>query len=293
MACGAKMKDPRAKAAVIPGVHRRFLLAALGALMFVCASSCSKPEGSPPPTTSVPVAPKHGPLAPEAKEATEPGPPESERPAPDVFERGRALEFEMGSALLNTVPQKFTRPELERKRLTATGVSELKNLWLAVDHHAPRQARSSQFTILELLNEDIELSPGSHYLVAFEWADGVVQRLQLAAFFVDVAPTTLPLSPGCLLATPKLTKNGADAASPLRLLAIPLVAAIDEVEYSASTPSFKTRGIAPVGTEMSLKDFPAGDINLSVRCLAGGEEVGKDDQVVTLNPEAVLPEDQN
>ncbi len=288
MACGAEMKEPSARAVTFSRARRRALALVLAGGELTGLSACAGSVGPDSPSTPSAAAP----AAPTA-EKDKPVRREKEAqpvPVPDLFDRGARVDFVLGADLLLAVPQKFSRTDLANRKLRLAPTAAASNLWLAVDHHAPRRARSSSFTIAELINEDVELAPGSHYLVAFEWGAEGHQRFQLAAFFVDVEPTTLPLSPGCLLATPLLTKNGPDAERPLEFLAIPLVASIDRVEYYAEIGDLRSTGAAPVGVKMSWKGLPGGDVTVAADCFSGEEKVGADYQVITLNPEAFVPE---
>lgn len=213
-----------------------------------------------------------------------------EAPAPDLFKRGRLVEFELGTELLPAVPEKFSRAGLKSQKIKFSTGDPKDDLWLAVDHHAPRRARGPNFVIADLLNEDVELSPGSHWLTAFEWGTADRGRLQLNAFFVEVGPASLPRTPGCLLVTPELTKNGSEAAKELRFLAIPLALGLDRMEYRAEADGLKSRGEAPPGTEIILEKPPSGDVVLSVRCFSGSEQVASDEQTVTVNSDAPDPE---
>lgn len=216
--------------------------------------------------------------------------PPTETPPPDLFRRGRRVKFEAGSTLVQTVPVRFSRAALQSQKLHLPSFSEGRAPWLAVDHHAPRRARSAYFTLSELVNEDVELSPGSHFLTAFHFGPGEIEPLQLAAFSLDVGSASAPGTPGCVLFTPELTKNGKQAAKEIRFLAIPLAAGLDKLQYRADAPGFHSQGDAPPGTEMILENPPSGDIELSVRCLSSGEELARDEQIVTVNPEALEKE---
>lgn len=290
MACGAEMKEPRARIVAFSKCLRRVATAALWGLTLAGLFACSKRDGAVRSTTAQSTATDDSPAAgaeprrvPKTEIATQ-------LPAPDLFERGAQHDFELSTQLLRAIPPQFSRADIEAKTLFLSNFSPSSSLWLAVDQHSPRRARKAQFTVAELLNEDVELAPGSHYLMAFEWGGEEPQRLQLAAFFVDVEPTSLPLSPGCVLATPKLTKNGSEAKEPLRFLAVPLVANIDRVEYRAQVGELRSRGEAPAGTEMLLKNLPAGDVTLEAECYGGSEKLGSDEQIVTVNPDALDPE---
>ncbi len=268
----------------------RRVLVTISVLTSLSLFACKKEEGldkaETPPTVAVSQAP-----APQAVAQKKPDPKvEPEVPPPDLFERGPAVSFELGAELIKAPPQKFSRSDLAKKKLLVANYRPGRKLWLAVDHHAPRLAKQGQFTVSDLINEDVELAPGSHYLVAFEWDGEGPQPLQLAAFFVDVEPVSLPRTPGCIIVTPHLTRNGALAEQPLRLLAVPLMKGIDQVEYRARGAGLNSAGRESVGTEILLPNPPAGDIELSARCFSGSELLAEDEQIVTSNPEALDPE---
>lgn len=223
-------------------------------------------------------------------------------PAPDLFKRGQRFTFEMSSHLVPGVPERFSRSALRTQKLHLASFSERSAPWLAVDHHAPRRALSAYFTLSELVNEDVELAPGSHFLTVFELGTGGVEvgersvtassvsRVAVIHFSVDVDAATPSESPGCLLFTPELTKNGKQASKEVRFFAVPLASGIDKVEYRAVSGRFESSGEAPPGIEMILESPPAGDVELGARCFSAGEELGLDEQTVTINPEAVEKE---
>lgn len=279
--------------------------------LLACEKRDESPGASPPPKSDVPAKqarPRAERIPQEEKQVTE-------WAAPDLFKRGRHLTFERGSSLVSAVPERFSRSALGTQKLHLASLSETRALWLAIDHHAPRRALSPYFTLSEFVNEDVELAPGSHFLTAFELnaaevspgdpnasdvdstklaashpSNDHVSRFQIAGFSVDVGAASLADSPGCLLFTPQLTKNGKEATKEIRFLAIPLAPALDKVEYSAVSDGLKARGEALPGIEMILENPPAGDVELVARCFSAGEEIGRDEQTVTVNPEALEKE---
>lgn len=290
MARGVLIESPSVSQGASLRGYSRFLLVALFSLASFQLSACTKSgeetASVAPRRSSVRSAHRKPLVSPEGGSQ---GKPQSV-PPPDLFERDRRVQFELSSELIRSLPEKFSRSALESQKIHHAPASENTELWLAIDHHAPRRARGSHFVISDLVNEDLELSPGSHFLTAFEWGEAEKGRLQLSAFFVDVGPESLPRSPGCLLATPLLTKNGTEASGEIRFLSVPLSPDLDRVEYRAEAEGLISRGDAPPGTEVVLRRPPAGDVGLSIRCFSGGEQVASDDQTVTLNPEARGPE---
>lgn len=287
-------------------------MTALCILTWLPLSACERRDESP--GASPPPAPTHSSEArPRPATRAKRVPKETrvkETPVPDLFKRGQRVVFETGSSLIQAVPARFSRSALGTQKLHLASFSESRASWLAVDHEAPRRAKSAYFTLSELLNEDVELSPGAHFLTAFEFSSdevsagasevdasragessvGAVGRLFVAGFSVDVDAASLSENPGCLLFTPELTKNGKRAAQEIRFLAVPLVSGLDKVEYSAVSGTFKSRGEAAPGVEMILEGPPAGDVELSARCFSAGDVVGSDEQTVTVNPEALEKE---
>lgn len=290
MARGAPMKNPTASQGAFLWRYRRFLVAVLSTLTSFQLSACK--NGHRAASAEAPTEPIRG-SGKQREASPQPTAPADVRkaqqaPAPDLFKRGDEVQFELGSELVHAIPEKFTRAALKSQKITLSSVDT--DVWLAVDHHAPRRARGPSVVIADLLNEDVELAPGSHWLTAFEWGTAKHARLQLSAFFVEAGPASLPRTPGCLLVTPELTMNGSEAAKELRFLAVPLALGLDRMEYRAEGEGLRSRGEAPPGTEIILESPPAGDVELSVRCFSGSEQVASDEQMVTINPEAPAPE---
>lgn len=285
MACGVQMKNPSVSQGTSSLGHRRFVVAALSSLTSFYLSACEKSGPS-----AVPEAPRQ-PAQTGGEEKPVPARPlparhEAQGPPQDLFLRGRSVKFESSSDLLKAWPEKFSRSALESQKIHHSAWDSSSDLWLAVDHHAPRPARAPYFVITDLVTEDVELAPGSHWLTVFEWGEAGQGRLQSLPFFVDVPPGPMPRSLGCLLVTPLLTKNGREASAEIRFLSVPLAQGLDRVEYRAVAAGLLSQGEAPPGTEMVLKGPPAGDVELSVRCFSGSEQVASDEQTVTVNPEA-------
>lgn len=285
MACGVQMKNPSASQGGSSPGHWRFVVA-LSSLTLFCLSACEKRDATAVPEAPGQTAVTGGEEKPIASGPARPADQDAEPPPPDLFLRRRSVKFELSSELIQSWPEKFSRSALQTRKIHLPTWDASSDLWLSVDHHAPRPARAMYFVITDLVTEDVELAPGSHWLTVFEWGEAGQERIQAVPFFVDVAPGPLPHSLGCLLATPLLTKNGKEASAEIRFLSVPVAPGLDRVEYRAVATGLISQGEAPPGTEMVLLGPPAGDIELSVRCFSGSEQVASDEQTVTVNPEA-------
>ncbi|HSC88261.1 MAG TPA: hypothetical protein VLC09_13355 [Polyangiaceae bacterium] len=165
-------------------------------------------------------------------------------------------------------------------------------LWFAVDDHAPRRASPSGLRLGQLWNEDVELSPGAHRLLAVrEKGDGwsVDQR----AFWVDTPVGQRPVA-GCYLLSPPSTINGETAANELRVVVLPTGSGFARLDLSldGASQAFELRpGEALVALPPSL---PSGDHELTVRCAGAAEEPAAPLEVITrvftVNRDAPLSE---
>jgi hypothetical protein len=184
-----------------------------------------------------------------------------------------------GRVLAGEVPPRLESGQLRGLRFAAA-VSE--PAWLALDDHAPRSLAAPGLGLLELLNEDLELSPGHHRLIAVQRGAG--------GYVVDVREFWLSTEPvpsrqaGCLALSPAGTLNGMASADALELVLVPFGTGFERAQLSFGS----AQGAFRVGSGEALVVLPgrveSGDWKFSWQCFdASGRGAAALDRIVTVN----------
>ena len=241
---------------------------------------CSKAAKAPTPVPS-----REGPAAQPAASPAEPG---AAGPVQYVtFSAQAAPTFRASEDLLDLKDGvRLSRKEFELVQLRAASpaavqASQSGALLLLLDDQSPRPLLEASVPLRSLVDEDRELSPGWHVLVAFVVSPAATD-LQVVRFQLELdLPESRPSSQCALLepaGTVVIPKGGS-----VRLVAAPLSAQTTQLVYSVGDdPAAIWR--APALESVRASDLPSGDHRLGVRCYDGaGMLVGESQRTVTVN----------
>jgi hypothetical protein len=204
-----------------------------------------------------------------------------------TFEAEAAPSFVWSNDLLDLEDvTRLSRREFDSRAMRARSPQALQacqdgTLFLALDDQSPRPLLQAVVPLRSVVDEDRELGPGWHLLVAFVRSPEQT-TLQTARFQLETELPEPPSDSQCVLLEPAGTvvpKAGAG----LRLLAAPLAAQVDRFEYhvgaSQGSP-FRTRAHESV----QVHGLALGDHRVGVRCYdESGTLVGRSERIVTVD----------
>lgn len=251
-------------------------VATLVAPLFGCTSTGPEPSCAAP-SKSVETKSEPPKSAPREVESKQPQVP------PDRFARVGKVTFSMTYEIAESLPSTLRREQLTTWVVPAP---DAENSWLALDEHPARHARGRRLHVSDLLNEDVELSPGFHFLFFLDFSDESQVRVQPHAFSLDVESRGLPRAPGCGIFTPHSTVNGEEAAQQVDVLVIPFVGDVNRGRLLATGPDYASRTEFSIGEKLRLVDPPSGDIELLAECFDGDELIEKTSRIITINRDA-------
>jgi len=225
-----------------------------------------------PPSSAVSATPASStPKTPVAVLAE--GPARTFRPAPDL------IALDDGA--------RFSRTEFEDKALSAGGPRAIRatdegSLLLVLDDQSPRPLLARTVPLRSVVDEDRELAPGWHTLVAFIQTASEVE-LSVVHFQIELELPRLDSEAKCALLSPGGTVHTSPSAE-VELLAAPLSADVRRLEYF--TRDADPLSLAP-GLSALARGLPSGDHRLGVRCFdAAGKLIGASERTVTINADA-------
>ncbi len=240
-------------------------------------------------------------------EAALPRPPQQE-PLPasgdaiDSFERLAPFVLHRETNWASNLPASFGRSDVARWRIEWSRQADLKGFsrWLAIDHHAFRfvaraqgeQAQGEQakkLRLTDLINEDEELAPGTHWLYMMEVGKKSAS-IQAHSFSVESPTDDKPIAPACLLWTNGLTFNGKDAAANVQIRVISLYDELKEVKYLVHGDNWQSTTTEKVGVPLKLVTPPNGDLDIEVECKGADGFLTKISRTITVNEDAQSPE---
>ena len=262
---------------VIPGLVGLASSFALGGC--VRAPRQTPAEGAPR------TSPSRGPSA-----TATPAPPSA--PSGPRFPPGVPSEvgLSIAAVLEVTLPAHLGRSEIARTKLRRLAGSS--PAWLALDDHAPRPFVAAELELSRLLDEDEEMAPGQHRLVAVR-RDPSGYVVQEREFSLDTNEGPRNAS-GCLLLAPRGTFNGPLAADAIDIVVLPLGRAPRRVRLglgAALGPSTTTLAEFRTGRAIVFRPapLPSGDFQVAVDCLAEGDvSISRFVRTITVNRE-LLP----
>lgn len=269
------------------------------------ATSAQREQVADAPATSTTSSPQ-----PPAQMVLTPGSARTVTWAPLMGRRGTSLVAETSVSSFNVPLQCGQAVPCPTAASPVTG-------WIQLDEHAPRPFLLGR-PLISLLNEDEEVAPGEHMLLAVLLTPEQVHA-DAASFRVEHTRRAQPPSrpaqaPGsiqapeesldpfaCFLLLPETTVNGhGDRA--LELLAVLVgVRGLDQlspphpqqpehqavIHYVATSEAGVARGSFPEGTSALLERPAAGDVRIEVSCDRDGKEVARSERTVTINPELI------
>ena len=152
---------------------------------------------------------------------------------------------------------------------------------LVLDEQSPRPLLENGAPLRSVVDEDRELSPGWHALVAFISSPSEV-AIEQRQFQIELdLPSSKPTS-GCVLVEPAGTVFVAPGRA-VELVAAPLTPEVAQFEYYlAEEPTRHLR--VPALEAAQVAGLPSGDHRLGVRCYDEHSAlVGQNQRVVTVN----------
>lgn len=259
------------------------------------ALGCSVDKPSAHPTGDVPQTDEPTPTATTQSPVGEPSGRGEPEPGPGAFQVGEQRGVQSGVVFREAPPEKSTSSALARLLLVpvASKPSGGKvERFVALDDHPPRPFADKGIRLTSLLNEDEEVAPGLHRLVAF--VEGATSTtFEVRHFWVDVAERAVSAT-GCVLARPAGTYNGEVSADALAVRVLPLEPSIEKVTLSWTGPlgadEKKSSIEAAPRAVVRIAGQKSGDYEIIVSCRNGaGVEVERVTRVVTVNRDAPQP----
>lgn len=254
---------------------------ALAAFGFFPALACQKQA---PDSAAAPLATQNEPAGTAGPRVVQAAP----APAQHVtFRAEGAPAFAVSTDLIDLKDDaRLSQREFEARVVRTQSPQALEacksgSLLLVLDDQSPRPLLEPAVPLQSLVDEDRELSPGWHVLVAFVRLPEVT-TLQVARFQLDSGVPEPPTDSQCALLEPVGTV-ALPAGGSIRLLAAPLAAEAKQFEYflrREPPATFRTHTLEAV----RVLGLAAGDHRIGVRCFdAAGMLVGESERTVTAN----------
>jgi hypothetical protein len=262
------------------GPRAHWLVLFVSVLSFACNESAPAKTPAPPSP-----APKANAAASRTEGAARP-------PQQVTFRAEAAPTFRTHQQLLDLADGvRLTRKEFELLQVRAASpgaiqASQRGALLLLLDDQSPRPLLEASVPLRSLVDEDRELSPGWHVLVAFVGSTDATD-LQIVHFQLELDLPDSRASSQCLLLEPAGTVV-LPAGGSVRLVAAPLSPQTKQLEYSVGgEPASVWR--APALESVRASGLPSGDHRLGVRCYDdAGVLVGESLRTVTVNRDEEL-----
>ena len=242
---------------------------------------------------SIACTQNEAPVAPPIVDLSEPqessaASPVNKEKNPDQFERLSPFTIEETTGLASTMPIHLTRAQVGTWKIP---LSASKDIWVALDGHPPRKVESfgsvRQLRLTDLLNEDEELSPGSHLLSILSLSPKIV-KVQTHVFALETKQADERVREKCLLLTEGLTFNGEQAADEITLWIIGLPP-IEEAHVLVESERWKSETVITPFVPLQLKSPPSGDFSIVVSCQSKDKPPLGASRVITINREGPEP----
>jgi|GEM_PF-2151923 len=257
-------------------------LAATFGLELSCARSPAEaPPSSPPTADAAPSKENHG------NDSSPPvvAPSGVSRPLALV----RRVEIRVVDHLSQALPSSMKRESIRRKALP---LAYPHNTWLALDQHPPRFSKGRRLRLVDLINEDEEVAPGTHSLTLIRSVSDHIE-VQSHPFSIDTDLGKSGDPVDCVLFQPAGTYNGEKASEMVEFLALPIGLGAADVEYEVASlhldapPPWRAHGTFKTG-EIAGVSLASGDFRVTATCRNGAGIERRMTRTITVNRDAAV-----